>query len=277
MSMQNKQNLSGGRNAQGFSLVELLVVIAVIAILAAIIFPVFFSAQERSRQATVLSNYRKISDALAKYQLDNGRPPKVLFGYADTAASMEAVRILVPGSQPHYDGLYPNYINDVSVFQDPNNNVLSNVKTGNLKTNKLDADGVTLVPDQHMFFAADAVDVSPLVTANNTIDTNTLVPRYQPAWTSVVDPAGPTYPGGLTAAVYRRQLIFGNNADGGAYVTCDTYHVTKQNKILVLFKDGSAKPIDASKLLAGGGDKADITVSTDVSPATFWKYAANGF
>lgn len=54
----------------GFTLIELLVVIAIIAILAAILFPVFTSAREKSRQATCLNNGKQISLALLQYAGD---------------------------------------------------------------------------------------------------------------------------------------------------------------------------------------------------------------
>ncbi|MDR3710035.1 MAG: prepilin-type N-terminal cleavage/methylation domain-containing protein [Capsulimonadaceae bacterium] len=58
------------RNAPGFTLIELLVVIAIIAILAAILFPVFASAREKSRQAADSSNLRQIGLAFLQYQQD---------------------------------------------------------------------------------------------------------------------------------------------------------------------------------------------------------------
>ncbi|MBV6457725.1 MAG: hypothetical protein HONBIEJF_00842 [Fimbriimonadaceae bacterium] len=56
----------------GFTLVELLVVIVIIAILAAMIFPVMAEAKEKGRQATCLSNIRQLSAALQLYVADHG-------------------------------------------------------------------------------------------------------------------------------------------------------------------------------------------------------------
>jgi prepilin-type N-terminal cleavage/methylation domain-containing protein len=58
--------------AFGFRLIELLVVLAVIAVLASMLFPVFAKAREKSRQTTCLSNVRQMSTALAMYLQDNG-------------------------------------------------------------------------------------------------------------------------------------------------------------------------------------------------------------
>lgn len=61
----------------GFTLIELLVVIAIIAILAAILFPVFTSAKEKSRQSVCLSNLKQMTAGLMMYINDNGEktPP----------------------------------------------------------------------------------------------------------------------------------------------------------------------------------------------------------
>ena len=63
--------MSATRKApSGFTLIELLVVIAIIAILAAILFPVFAQAREKSRQASCASNERQAGLALMQYVQD---------------------------------------------------------------------------------------------------------------------------------------------------------------------------------------------------------------
>lgn len=54
-----------------FTLIELLVVIAIISIIAAILFPVFAQAREKSRQSVCASNVRQISLAILQYVQDN--------------------------------------------------------------------------------------------------------------------------------------------------------------------------------------------------------------
>ncbi|MBI2843952.1 MAG: prepilin-type N-terminal cleavage/methylation domain-containing protein [Armatimonadetes bacterium] len=54
----------------GFTLIELLVVIAIIAILAAILFPVFFKAKERSRVTVCAGNLKQIGSAIQLYAND---------------------------------------------------------------------------------------------------------------------------------------------------------------------------------------------------------------
>ena len=61
--------LSSARRA--FTLVELLVVISIIAILAAILFPVFARAREKARQTTCASNLKGFTTAILMYSSDN--------------------------------------------------------------------------------------------------------------------------------------------------------------------------------------------------------------
>jgi prepilin-type N-terminal cleavage/methylation domain-containing protein/prepilin-type processing-associated H-X9-DG protein len=60
----------------GFSLIEILVVIAIIAVLAAIAFPVFGNLRASAQQATCTSNLRTLHQAAMTYAADNdGRFP----------------------------------------------------------------------------------------------------------------------------------------------------------------------------------------------------------
>jgi prepilin-type N-terminal cleavage/methylation domain-containing protein/prepilin-type processing-associated H-X9-DG protein len=60
----------GRQTESGFTLIELLVVISIIAILAAILFPIFAQAREKARQAACLSNLKQIGAATMLYLQD---------------------------------------------------------------------------------------------------------------------------------------------------------------------------------------------------------------
>jgi prepilin-type N-terminal cleavage/methylation domain-containing protein/prepilin-type processing-associated H-X9-DG protein len=59
------------RSDRGFTLVELLVVIGIIALLLAILLPTLGRAQETARQAKCLSNLKQLSQAMVMYCNDN--------------------------------------------------------------------------------------------------------------------------------------------------------------------------------------------------------------
>lgn len=66
------------RNKRGFTLAELLVVVAILAVLVAISVPVFTSSLERSREAVDLSNLRSAyAEAVAKHIEDASNPASV--------------------------------------------------------------------------------------------------------------------------------------------------------------------------------------------------------
>lgn len=56
---------------KGFTLIELLVVIGVIAVLAALLFPVFSSVRAKARQTTCVSNLKQIGIGIALYAQDS--------------------------------------------------------------------------------------------------------------------------------------------------------------------------------------------------------------
>jgi prepilin-type N-terminal cleavage/methylation domain-containing protein/prepilin-type processing-associated H-X9-DG protein len=58
------------KRSRAFTLIEILVVVAILAILAAILFPVFAQAREKARQASCLSNTKQIGLAALLYAQD---------------------------------------------------------------------------------------------------------------------------------------------------------------------------------------------------------------
>ena len=76
VTMRQRQNSfwkthNGARRRGAFTLVELLVVIGIIALVAAILFPVFAQAKEKGRQTVCLSNMRQLGMAFNQYATDN--------------------------------------------------------------------------------------------------------------------------------------------------------------------------------------------------------------
>ena len=70
------------RGQPAFTLIELLIVIAIIAILAGILFPVFAQARAKARQTTCASNLRQIGMAIAMYRDDWGYYVPAILGHS---------------------------------------------------------------------------------------------------------------------------------------------------------------------------------------------------
>lgn len=74
---------------QGFTMVEMLTVIAVIAILAAILFPVFATARRNAYKAQCTSNLHSIAQGLKLFKDDHGAYPEALYGFVDAGTKQE--------------------------------------------------------------------------------------------------------------------------------------------------------------------------------------------
>ncbi len=88
-----------GQNFKGFTLIELMIVIAVISILASIIIPNISRARARAQLAACIENLKAINQAVHMYQVDNsGNVP-------ETSGHKKEV------TQADLPELIPDYIN----------------------------------------------------------------------------------------------------------------------------------------------------------------------
>jgi prepilin-type N-terminal cleavage/methylation domain-containing protein len=270
---------SSGRAA--FTLIELLTVIAIIALLAAIIFPVFATARESARRGACISNMRQIQSAVKQYQLDNRRYPEFLFGPAvnqqgtvaapgDTALPVREVLGLINSTDANNQvasrvkrlyatGLFPEYVRSVDVFRCPNNDV--NTTDGNAKEEvvryEYNQETERAEPRTFTFYKYDSYDANPRIDANLRLTPNTFAARYSRIWTPIYDgPNDPQMPNELRP-VYNRQLYWQTPPDD-TYLTMCTYHVPK-DKIVVMWLNGQAKVLDVRKL------KKDMTPPLQVN------------
>ena len=95
------------KSEHGFTLVELLIVIAVIIILASMAFPVFMSVQERANITRDMNNLRQIAFGAQRYLNDND-------GMFFSTAGAAWMNRLCPGTTST-----AQYISDWGVFQSP--------------------------------------------------------------------------------------------------------------------------------------------------------------
>jgi prepilin-type N-terminal cleavage/methylation domain-containing protein len=67
----------------GFTLVEIMIVVAIIALLAAIAVPGFLRARKRSQASRILNDLRMIDSAIDQYAIETGRTTGATVNVAD--------------------------------------------------------------------------------------------------------------------------------------------------------------------------------------------------
>lgn len=63
------------RTDKAFTLIELLIVVLIIGVLAAIAVPNFLAAQTKAKISRVYGDMKNLALAIEMYETDNGRPP----------------------------------------------------------------------------------------------------------------------------------------------------------------------------------------------------------
>jgi len=76
-------NKISNRHRGGFTLVEIMIVVAIIALLAAIAVPGFLRSRKRSQAAKVLNDLRMIDAAIDQYAIETGKKTGDAVGQAD--------------------------------------------------------------------------------------------------------------------------------------------------------------------------------------------------
>jgi prepilin-type N-terminal cleavage/methylation domain-containing protein len=112
------------KTSSAFTLIELLIVIAIIAILASFALPAFLGVQERAKQTKDLSNGKQVALALRQFALDNnGDFPNKIYGTGvitpgDYASSVSP---LIVGSKSNdaFRWLLPIYLRSEQIFLVP--------------------------------------------------------------------------------------------------------------------------------------------------------------
>ena len=73
-----------GRSTRGFTLIELIVVMAIIAMLVSIAAPRYFRSMERARENTLRTSLNVMRGALDQFAADKGRYPESLSEVVET-------------------------------------------------------------------------------------------------------------------------------------------------------------------------------------------------
>jgi prepilin-type N-terminal cleavage/methylation domain-containing protein len=197
------------KTSSAFTLIELLIVIAIIAILASIALPAFIGVQRRAKQTKDLSNAKQIAIALRQFALDNnGEFPNkpYSFGLAYTDSS------LLPLSSSNVSNdafrwLIPTYTTSEEIFAVPGSKWNSPGPDNKIDTT---AGGETLKAGENGYaYTAALQDTS-----------NTLFPLVQDGWSATAPNyvADTSLPGGVWSAT-KAVVVFPDGA--GQVMTVD--------------------------------------------------------
>ena len=94
----NMKTINTIRNSRAFTLIEMLVVILILSILAALIIPNLINKAAEAKVAAAKTDISSLSDALQRYHLDND-------AYPTTEQGLQAL-VNAPSNAPNWKGPY---------------------------------------------------------------------------------------------------------------------------------------------------------------------------
>lgn len=116
------------RSRKGFTLIEILVIIAIILLLSGILFPVFGRARENARRTACASNLKQIGIAILQYtqDFDERLPPnQCVEGGGTTMVATSYPHFMDAGArQNQLKAIYP-YVNSIQIYVCPSAKTLT--------------------------------------------------------------------------------------------------------------------------------------------------------
>ena len=104
------------KRQHAFTLVELLAVIAIIALLSAIIFPVFARARDNANRAGDISSLNELRTSLQLYRQDFGGYPPALLGFVDRSSTGPQAGQVIPADLVT-SALFPKRVRSLETFR----------------------------------------------------------------------------------------------------------------------------------------------------------------
>ena len=121
-----KMNLTSRR--AGFTLVEIMIVVAIIALLAAIAVPGFLRARKRSQASRIINDLRLIDSAVDQYAIENNKSSGATVGTTDwTNYLKKGTNLYVTGKDILGDDYGPQTVDSLPKVPTNSFNTLSDV------------------------------------------------------------------------------------------------------------------------------------------------------
>ena len=116
------------KNRGGFTLVEIMIVVAIIALLAAIAVPGFLRARKRSQASRVINDLRLIDSAIDQYAIENSKVTGSTVDTGDWTAYLKKGSALYnTGADLYGNGYGPQTVDSLPLVPQATWNTLSDV------------------------------------------------------------------------------------------------------------------------------------------------------
>jgi len=117
MTATNKRELPRANDRSGFTLVEIMIVVSLVGLLAAMAVPSFLRSRNAAHRSTCINNLKQIDSAIQQWATENRKPQSARVDFSDVGPYLKGALVCPSGGTSFSDSYTISTVADLPLCQ----------------------------------------------------------------------------------------------------------------------------------------------------------------